>query len=288
MANLCQKPGKQPYPVCAVNINNLNQRTKLSMKTKIQNLLLALASPALAITLNSVVSPALAQDPPKGPGIAMFDNSAPVTGDWVTFGYGTAIIDGAETTATYGQTFTAPSVRPSTRRTYLDEWTFYLQQIPIDLGGLGTRQSFEVFVMAWDANTGTATGPILYHSQRLTVDSDMTAYTPFTVYPDDLALTPGAQYVIFINLSLQRNDNNPIGSSLEMAGNGSGGLFPGPYTTSPLGGQFVYQYTVGDFDLVEDLDAALTTQEWYTWAVNEYAVYDAVFSDEETPRHHRH
>jgi hypothetical protein len=220
--------------------------------------------------------------------VAFFDNSAPITGNWVTFGSGNAVIDGAETTATYGQTFTAPSVRPSNRRTYLDEWTFYLQQVPAELGGLGTEQSFEFFVMAWDASTGTATGPILYHSRRQTVGADVTAYTPFTIYPEDLALTPGAQYVIFINVSLERNDSDPMGSSIEMAGNGSGGLFPPPYSTSPLSGQFVYQYTAGEFNSVEKLDAALTTQAWATWAVDEYTVYDAVFSDEETHHRHRH
>jgi len=230
---------------------------------------------------------AAAQIPPDWRGLAMFDNSAPVTGNWVTFGWGNANVDGAETTATYGQTFTAPSVRPSDRRTYLEEWTFYLQQVPVYAGGLDTEQSFEFFVMAWDPATGAATGPVLYHSRRMTVAADVTSYTPFTICPDDLALTPGSQYVILINVSLERNDNNPDGSSLELAGNGSGGLFYPPTAASPLGGQFVYQYTTGQFRSIDQLDAALTSQPWYTWAVNEYAAYDAVFSDDQTHHHRR-
>jgi hypothetical protein len=174
------------------------------------------------------------------------------------------------------------------KRAYLDEWTFYLQQIPLVLGGLGTEQNFEFFVMAWDGINGTATGPILYHSHRQTVAADITTYTPFTVHPEDLALTPGSQYVIFINVSLRRNDNNPLGSSLELAGNGSGGLFYPASPTSPLGGQFVYQYTVGEFNSIEELGAAVTTQDWATWAVNEYAAYYAVFSDAESHHHQHH
>ena len=207
---------------------------------------------------------------------AIYDNSTPVTGDWIAFGSGNAFVDGDETTATYGETFTAPLLSPSDRLTYLDEWTFYLKQIPLNLGGLGTKQSFEFFIMSWDG-TG-ATGPILYHSQRMTVGAETTAYKAFTIHPIDLALKPGKQYVIFINLSLEGNNNSPLGSSLEMAGNGNGGLFYPATGPSPLGGQFVYQYTFGEFFTVEELGAAVAAQDWATWAVEEYAAYDAVFT----------
>jgi hypothetical protein len=102
-----------------------------------------------------------------------------------------------------------------------------------------------------------------------------------------LKLVPGAQYVMFINLSLSRNHDNLLGSSLEMAGNGSGGLFSSPSAQSPLGGQFVYQYTPGTFRTIEELEAALTSQPWATWAVDEYAAYRAVFTDEEARFHAR-
>lgn len=207
-----------------------------------------------------------------------FDNATPVTGDWIAFGAGNAYVDGDETTATYGQTFTAPLVRVSDRLTYLDSWTFYLKQIPKNLGGRGTKQSFEFFVMAWDGKHGAATGPILYDSEPMTVGAKTTTYTAFTARPDGLALEPGKQYVIFINVSLRDNDNNPLGSSLEMAGNGNGGLFYPATAPSPLGGQFVYQYTIGQYSSIQGLGAAVAAQDWATWAVAENAAYDAVFT----------
>jgi hypothetical protein len=50
----------------------------------------------------------------------------------------------------------------------------------------------------------------------------------------------------------------------------------------------VYQYTVGEFNSIEELGAAVTTQDWATWAVNEYAAYYAVFSDAESHHHQHH
>ena len=190
--------------------------------------------------------------PPK----TAYDNSNITTGKrWVTFGNGSAVIDGAETTATYGQTFIAPS------ESVLDDWTFYLQQIS---GGLGTAQNFEFFLMAWDPSSGMATGPVLYQSGLQTVTPGQTSYTPFTVYPN-VVLTPGNQYVMFINES---GLNGDVEGSLELGGNGP--FFFGS-ETSPLGGQFVYQYSGDDFWQV-------TSMAWQTWTTDGYAAYKADFS----------
>ena len=197
------------------------------------------------------------------------------SGDWLAFGYSNALVDGDETTATYGETFIAPALGASNEVSVLNEWTFYLRQIPRNSGGLETAQNFEFFVMEWDGNKPT--GSILYESGRLTVAANDNTYEPFTARPN-LDLVPGKEYVIFINVSLQGNDNNVRGSSLEMAGNGTGDVFDTPTAPSPLNGQFVYQYTQGEFSTSAKLAAYLTTYDWATWAVDEYAVYDATFT----------
>jgi hypothetical protein len=204
-----------------------------------------------------------------------FDNSAQAPGDWLAFGYSSADIDGDEITATYGETFIAPTLGVSNQVDVLNDWTFYLRQIPKSLGGYETGQNFEFFVMEWNGNE--ATGPILYQSGRLTVAANENTYKAFTVKPN-LDLVAGQEYVMFVNVSLQSNDNNARGSSLEMAGNGTGNVFAYPTAPSPLTGQFVYQYTPGQFATSAELAAWLTSHDWATWAVDEYAAYDASFT----------
>jgi hypothetical protein len=208
-------------------------------------------------------------------GPVIFGNSAQISGDWLAFGYSNAYVDGDETTATYGETFIAPTLGVSDEVAVLNDWTFYLKQIPRNLGGRETAQSFEFFVMAWDGDK--ATGPILYESPRQTIAANDTTGRAFTVKPN-VGLIAGKEYVIFINVSLQSNDNNARGSSLEMAGNGTGNVFYPPTAPSPLSGQFVYQYTPGQFATPAQLEAWLTTHDWATWAVDEYAAYNATFT----------
>jgi hypothetical protein len=157
---------------------------------------------------------------------------------------------GSPNTATYGQTFTAPN-------SVLDDWTFYLENnTPDGANGAGNAQNFEFFVMGW--NGSMATGPVLYQSaeQNIPFNANAAGFTPFTVAPD-VSLTPGNQYVMFINESAL---NVGVPGEVTQGGN----------STSPLGGSFVYLNNGDDFSQV-------TSGSWSPWTTPDTA-YNAVFS----------
>lgn len=155
---------------------------------------------------------------------------------------------GNPNTATYGQTFTAPSAN------VLNDWTFYLENQG------GPAQNFEFFVMAW--NGAEATGPVLYQSALQTVGASQNTFKAYTVDPN-LTLSAGQQYVMFINES---GLNGAVNGQVAMGGNNN---------ASPLGGSFEYLNNGDNFSQV-------TSTPWSTWSVAETA-YLADFSDSAVP-----
>jgi hypothetical protein len=151
---------------------------------------------------------------------------------------------GNPNTATYGQTFTAPSAN------VLNDWTFYLKNDG------STAQNFEFFLMAWDGSK--ATGSILYQSGLKTVATSQNTYTPFSVAPD-VTLTSGQKYVMFINES---GLNGGVDGQIGMGGNSN---------VSPLGGSFLFLNNGDTFGNV-------STDPWDLYSVPETA-YTADFSD---------
>lgn len=120
----------------------------------------------IALVLALSATPALAQDIDTGPGSMLVG----------PFGYGL--------TATYGQTFTAP---PGVGK--VNSFTFRTHSVP-------AGATFRGFLMAWDAASSRATGPILFES----ADANTTGptYQDVTfVIPGGAAVTPGQTYVIF-------------------------------------------------------------------------------------------
>jgi hypothetical protein len=92
---------------------------------------------------------------------------------------------GETNTATYGQTFTTPA------DSVLNSFTFYLNN-----AGGGPSQ-FKGYVMAWDG--AKAMGPVLYESGA--ISNSNSSLAPFSFVTGGLSLTPGQQYVAFINTS---------------------------------------------------------------------------------------
>ncbi|HNC53518.1 MAG TPA: PEP-CTERM sorting domain-containing protein [Accumulibacter sp.] len=98
---------------------------------------------------------------------------------------------GKSDTATYGQTFVAPS------DSILDDFTFYLS-------GRATLQ-FQAEVYAWSGSLlggggGGATGPALFTSAPITLGPTV-GFQAVTVNTGGLLLTPGADYVALFTVS---------------------------------------------------------------------------------------
>ena len=105
-------------------------------------------------------------------------------------------IFGEPETATFGQTFTAPSV------SRLASFTFWLNDIPGDDPGYPGFVDFGAYVMSWDGVR--ANGPVLYSSGMRTTTNNhglgpipSTGESPlgferFDFFPVDLFLKPGA------------------------------------------------------------------------------------------------
>jgi hypothetical protein len=143
-------------------------------------------------------------------------------------------------TATYGQTFTVPSLE-----NVLSSWTFSLQNHG------GTDQNFKFFVMGWDSANMRATGSVLYQSGLTTITGGTTSMTDFTVNPN-VSLNSGGEYVMFLNESGLNGYNGEV----VMAGNNS--------ASSYTGGQFVFLNNGDNFGEV-------TQQTWSDWSVRDTA-----------------
>jgi PEP-CTERM motif len=132
---------------------------------------------------------------------------------------------GNPNTATYGQTFVAPSDN------VLQSFTFYLN-------GDATLQ-FQAEVFAWSGPlTGAsgpqgAVGPALYTSSPITLGPTGGAFVPVTANTGGVALTPGNDYVALFTVSGPdpTDFSNSIGTDAwgdilfnHVAGNGGGGF----------------------------------------------------------------
>ncbi len=145
---------------------------------------------------------------------AMADITYDTTGSW----NGSSFISpfGQPNTATYGQTFVAPSVD-----NVLQSFTFYLE------GNPGTTLQLQAQVYAWSGSltggnpTQGAIGPALYTSAPITVNGTG-AYVPVTATTGGVALTSGDHYVALFTIS---------GPNASDYGNSNGTVFWGDITT---------------------------------------------------------
>jgi len=149
-----------------------------------------------------------------------FDNTGSWDGstslsDWGTSG----------STATYGETFVAPSAGSVT----LNDFTFYLNEIDES----STTITYEAAIYAW-SGTGVATGSALF-SANLSLTGNVDAFDAVTVNTGGLTLTPGDNYVALFTTS------DP--TSLAQNGTTSAGFGWGWVDSSVAndgGGTFVY------------------------------------------------
>lgn len=136
---------------------------------------------------------------------------------------------GYPNTATYGETFSAPTNGDNV----LQNFSFWMG---------GPYQSGNIVLGAYIATwTGSNAGTLLYSSSSVNYQNTGEANLSFTI-PGGLALTPGANYVMFLSISQYYGQSQ--GESYIDAGD----------ATIP-GGNFVYYNNGGDFN-------ALFTNGW--------------------------
>jgi len=147
-------------------------------------------------------------------------------------------------TATYGQTFAAPSAST------LNDFTFYLGGVP------GVHLQLEAYVYEWSGSLlggsggGRASGSALYSSGvPITFDSGDGSFQPLTVDTGGVSLIPGNHYVAFLTVS------NPIDyaastGALHWGLTAYGSHFPGDGD-----GGFAFYNNGSNFD-------ALTANNW--------------------------
>ncbi len=131
-------------------------------------------------------------------------------------------------TATYGQTFVAPSATP-----ILTSFKLYFTNL------IGTV-TFRFYVMAWSGTN--ATGPILFQSPVTTLAAT-SGFQPITFNTSQLSLTPGRSYVAFVSTSTVQDG----GTKTSGLGITATDVYPGGY--------FVYFANGTDF-------SQLTTSAW--------------------------
>jgi hypothetical protein len=128
-------------------------------------------------------------------------------------------------TATYGQTFLAPTID-----TVLNDFTFYLQANP------GVQLAMKAYVFAWTGSLvggggGGATGAPLYSSPSSILFDTDTSFAPVTVTTGGVSLTAGAPYVALLTVSNGSDYAATTGTSVwgntaltHVANNGGGGF----------------------------------------------------------------
>jgi hypothetical protein len=144
---------------------------------------------------------------------------------------------GNPNTATYGETFTAPSNGDSS----LDNFGFYMAG-PFTEGDI----IMSAYVATW---TGTNAGTLLFTSSPVDYANTGNAFLSFNT--GGLQLTPGASYVIFLSVS-------------ESYGQSSGESYVSTGTATIPGGSFVYYNNSGDFSALfsQVWDAIGETPDW--------------------------
>jgi len=155
---------------------------------------------------------------------------------------------GNSNTATYGETFSAPTNGDIS----LTSFSFYMGD-PVTQGDI----LLSAYIATW---TGSNIGTVLYSSPM--VDYANTGDAELTFDTGGLALTGGAEYVAFLSVSGYYGDSS--GQSYASKGTG----------TIP-GGAFVYDNNSGDF-------SALYTDMWAGPLSPDWAI-DAEFSSAVTP-----
>jgi hypothetical protein len=148
--------------------------------------------------------------------------SIPANGTAGVWGPGTQ----PATTATYGQTITAPT------DSFLVDFTFFLVDGP---SATQPDIDFRAYLYAWDAGTVRAVGPALFTSATTTFNPNNSAQ-PVSFAPNIL-LTPGDDYVLFFSVAgLAPGTPSAINWQIDQ--------FVGAYT----GGSLVFQYSTGTAD----------------------------------------
>ena len=127
---------------------------------------------------------------------------------------------GEPDTATFGQTFTAPTGVIS-----LSDFSFYLKD---DTNG--SNIPYNAYVYAWDGSE--ATGSALYTSALSSTGTLGSSFTKITTNTGAVAVTPGTQYVAFFSTSGVQEAGPPT----KLA---DFGYVPGS-VTSTTGGSFVF------------------------------------------------
>jgi hypothetical protein len=157
---------------------------------------------------------------------------------------------GNPNTATYGETFTAPTNGDDV----LQNFSLYLAGPEvsgnIDLSG---------YIAPW---TGSDAGPLLYTSAE--VNYPNTGDAELTFNTGGVSLTPGATYVAFLSVSQYYGDSS--GESYASISNG--GTIPG--------GSFVYYNNGGDF-------ASLFDSTWDATGLQPDLAFTANFTSSVTP-----
>jgi len=145
---------------------------------------------------------------------------------------------GNPNTATYGETFTAPTNGDDA----IQNFSFYLA---------GPYQSGDIIMSAYLATwTGTNAGTLLYTSPS--VDYPNTGDANLAFNTGGIALTPGASYVMFLSVSQYYGQS--VGESYVSQGD-----------TSIPGSNFVFYNNGGDF-------SALFSSGWATGLKPDWAV----------------
>ena len=144
---------------------------------------------------------------------------------------------GLDCTATYGETFFAPSLSSVS----LDSFTFYLQGDSY-FGGSGNSVTFQADIYSWDGINSVATGPALFSQNFLFTDNG--SFQAVTANTGGITLTPGASYIALFTTSdpasLGANGNSTAGFYWERVGSsevndgGGSGVYYNNSTSSQL------------------------------------------------------
>ena len=163
-------------------------------------------------------------------------------------------------TATYGQTFVAPSTD-----TILQDFTFQLH-------GAATIQ-LQAQIYAWTGNllggnpTQGATGAALFTSAPITVGNTGQGFLPVTITTGGTPLTAGADYIALFTIS--GPDPTDFTNSTVNQGDGFG-ILPGQHVAGDGGGGFNFFNNGNDFSIINNGNwpAALPDQGDLAWTAH--------------------
>ncbi len=148
---------------------------------------------------------------------------------------------GEPDTATYGQSFVAPTDYP-----IMDDFSFFLEQLSVN------PVDFAAYIMAWNGNM--ATGPVLFESGPIatTNNGGLGGFEKIQVNTGGLELIAGQSYIAFFSATNQF-DGNPSEAAF-------GGISSSVYGD----GEFMFQNNGNSFD-------SLTTSAWNDWSIRDLA-----------------